>query len=197
MNSNTRTIDDKANYISAKYGYRNVISSSDVLQDLGKYDTNKEDVRTYSREKNDSSIVSVFDVAQYIVKVLGETTTMKLQKLVYYCQAWSLVWDDKPLFKENIEAWVSGPVVKELFYYHKGQYQVSNIQIGNQFILSDQQKETIDAVLEFYGSKPSQWLVALSHQEEPWLKARKGLDSNDRGNRVIKLDDIASYYSSL
>ena len=44
---------------------------------------------------------SVFDIAQYILSATGEMTTMKLQKLVYYCQAWSLVWDEEPIFNEK------------------------------------------------------------------------------------------------
>ena len=56
-------------------------------------------------------MVTVFDVVRFILEQKGSTTAMKLQKLVYYCQAWSLVWDEQPLFKERIEAWVNGPVV--------------------------------------------------------------------------------------
>lgn len=37
---------------------------------------------------------SVFDVAEYILDKLQTTTAMKLEKLCYYCQAWSLAWDD-------------------------------------------------------------------------------------------------------
>ena len=51
---------------------------------------------------------SVFDVAQYILETCGTMSAMKLQKLVYYSQAWSLVWNDKPLFYEEIEAWAGG-----------------------------------------------------------------------------------------
>ena len=40
--------------------------------------------------------IQVFDVAAYILQKTGSMTTMKLQKLVYYSQAWSLVWDEKP-----------------------------------------------------------------------------------------------------
>ena len=53
--------------------------------------------------------IRVFDVAAYILEQKGSMTTMKLQKLVYYSQAWSLVWDEKPLFEEAIEAWANGP----------------------------------------------------------------------------------------
>jgi uncharacterized phage-associated protein len=53
---------------------------------------------------------SVLDVAQYILQRSGGMTTGKLQKLVYYSQAWSLVWDQRPLFNERIEAWANGPI---------------------------------------------------------------------------------------
>ena len=60
------------------------------------------------------------DVAAYILTKKHRLTAVKLQKLVYYCQAWSLVWDEKPLFRDRIEAWASGPVVKGLYLAHRG-----------------------------------------------------------------------------
>lgn len=124
-------------------------------------------------------------------------TTMKLQKLVYYCQAWSLVWDERPLFRENIEAWANGPVVRELFNYHRGQYTISAVTIGNPDLLNENQKETIDAVLDYYGSQSSQWLSDLTHMEDPWRLTRTGLPETHRGSRVIGLDVISEYYGSL
>lgn len=70
-------------------------------------------------------MASAHDVAAYILKRMGQMTAMKLQKLVYYSQAWSLVWDEAPLFNERIEAWANGPVVRELYEAHRGQFQVS------------------------------------------------------------------------
>lgn len=146
---------------------------------------------------NYSHPVSVLDVAAYISKKMGEMTTMKLQKLVYYCQAWSLVWDEKPLFEEDIEAWANGPVVRELYNYHRGQYSISSVLTGNPDVLNQEQKETINAVLEYYGDRSSQWLTALTHMEDAWRIARRGMSGMERGNRVIKLDTMAEYYSSL
>ncbi len=122
---------------------------------------------------------------------------MKLQKLIYYSQAWSLVWDEKPLFEEKIEAWANGPVVRNLFDYHRGMYEISEMPIGNPRLLDQNQQETVDAVLEYYGHRSVQWLIDLSHMEEPWKQARKGLPPLERGNRVIPLDAMAHYYSSL
>lgn len=141
--------------------------------------------------------VSALDVAAYILFKLGPMTAMKLQKLVYYCQAWSLVWDEKPLFKEDIEAWANGPVVRDLFNYHRGQYTISAILIGNPDLLNDQQKETIEAVLDYYGNKSSQWLSDLTHMEDPWRLTRMGTPALERGNKTISLALLSSYYGSL
>lgn len=141
--------------------------------------------------------IRVFDVAAYILGKMGAMTTMKLQKLVYYSQAWSLVWDEAPLFEETVEAWANGPVVRELFNYHRGSYEIFSMPIGNPRLLNQVQQETIDAVLEYYGDKPAQWLIELTHMEDPWVQARKGLPKLERGNRVISLDAIADYYSAL
>lgn len=55
---------------------------------------------------------TVFDAAKYILEKRGAMSTMKLQKLCYYSQVWSLVWDDAPLFDEDFEAWANGPVAR-------------------------------------------------------------------------------------
>lgn len=41
------------------------------------------------------------------------------------------------------------------------------------------------------------WLSELTHLEEPWKKARKGLSPNERGNNEITLDSMAEYYTSI
>ena len=145
------------------------------------------------------SILTVFDVAHYILKKHGSMSAMKLQKLVYYSQAWSLVWDDKPLFNEKIEAWANGPVVRALYDKHRGVFEVKKDlfeSLENKHLNSDQ-KETIDAVLGFYGDKSAQWLSDQTHSEEPWQSAREGLTDSERGDNSIPLDSMAEFYSSL
>lgn len=46
-------------------------------------------------------MANIFDTARYILEKSGTMSTMKLQKLCYYSQAWALVWDDAPLFNED------------------------------------------------------------------------------------------------
>ena len=151
----------------------------------------------YSFPTKGVAMASVHDVAAYILEKQGTTTTMKLQKLVYYSQAWSLVWEDRPLFGSQIQAWANGPVVRALYEIHRGHFTLSIWATGNPDNLSQKDRETIDAVLEFYGGRSSQWLVDLTHQEPPWRNARKGLSPGERGNHQIKLADMAEYYGSL
>ena len=142
-------------------------------------------------------MASVYDVAQYILKKKGEMTTWKLQKLVYYSQAWSLVWDERPLIRERIEAWANGPVCPTLYNVHKGSFSVRGIAQGNADHLDKDARETVDAVLEHYGDKGSQWLSDLTHQEDPWRNARKGLADGERGDAEITHGAMADYYGSL
>ncbi len=110
-------------------------------------------------ESENSINTSVFDVARYILHVKGQMSTMKLQKLCYYAQAWSLVWDDRPLFNEEFRAWENGPVCRELFNETRGMFLVTEMDEPKGCIenLSDSQKETIDIVLRDYGDKDAQW----------------------------------------
>ena len=142
-------------------------------------------------------MVSVFDVAAYILVKQGPLTTMKLQKLVYYAQAWSLVWDERPLFRNRIEAWANGPVVPALYRIHKGQFKVRRLPIGDGRRIRGAARKTLDAALAYYGKKSSQWLSNLTHSERPWKDARKGLSPRTRGNREITHEAMAWYYSSL
>jgi len=142
-------------------------------------------------------MANVFDVAEYILKNRGAMTTMKLQKLVYYCQAWSLVWDEKPLFPEKIQAWASGPVVRELYEAHRGMFNISSIGKVDIANPNAEEKATIDAVLFAYGDKSAQWLADLTHMEQPWNDAREGYAPGDNCENEITLASMAEYYSSM
>lgn len=141
-------------------------------------------------------MATALDVAEYILKQKGPITAMKLQKLVYYSQAWSLAWDDRAIFSERIEAWANGPVIPDLFANHRGKFIVETVG-GNSDALSKEEKETADAVIEGYWDKTSQWLSDLTHMEDPWKEARVGLPDTERSNREITLDALHQYYSGL
>ncbi|MCK5717224.1 MAG: DUF4065 domain-containing protein [Thiomargarita sp.] len=144
-------------------------------------------------------MTNVFDVAVYILKKRGTLSTMKLQKLVYYSQAWALVWDDTPLFSDQIEAWANGPVVTTLYNVHKGEFSITDADLQSyvQNELTENQKDTIDTVLKVYGDKSAQWLSDQTHIDAPWQEARIGLCDSERGHQEITLASLSEYYGSL
>lgn len=142
-------------------------------------------------------MASVRDVAARILAIKGPMTAWKLQKLVYYCQAWSLVWDERPMFPERIEAWSNGPVCRNLYSAHRGQFTVSEVPGGDSEALDDDAKETVEAVLDYYGDKPAQWLSDLTHMEAPWRDARGDLPLGASSTREITHEAMAAFYESL
>lgn len=146
-------------------------------------------------------MATVFDTAKYILEQKSEMTVMKLQKLVYYSQAWNIVWNENELFSEQIEAWANGPVTIELYKNHKGLFRVteSSITLGNSSNLEGHEKEAIDKVLSFYGDKSAQWLSDLTHMENPWKDARVRAHAEEGANcqEVITPSEIEEYYTGL
>jgi uncharacterized phage-associated protein len=142
-------------------------------------------------------MATVHDVAKYILTKRGAMSAMKLQKLLYYSQAWSLVWDDRPLFEEKIEAWANGPVVREVYDLHRGRFLLEDWPKGDVVKLDQDALDTIDGVLTFYADKSAQWLSDLTHSESPWSDARKDLAPGERGDRIITLESMMEYYSNI
>lgn len=59
---------------------------------------------------------SALDIAAWFLnevdrKAGDSITNLKLQKLVYYAQAWAVTLLGRKLFEEKVEAWAHGPVV--------------------------------------------------------------------------------------
>lgn len=144
-------------------------------------------------------MTSVFHVAKYILVRKGEMTAMKLQKLVYYCQAWSLAWDGVPLFEEEFQAWANGPVCPELFEMHRGRFLLDEtcLKKVSSYTFTSNEIETMETVLDFYGDKESYWLSELTHKEAPWKAARKGVADGMPCTVVITKDSMQQYYGGL
>jgi uncharacterized phage-associated protein len=144
-------------------------------------------------------MATVYDVAAYILSKKGVMTAMKLEKLTYYSQAWSLVWNEACLFHNRFEAWANGPVSPELYAAHAGMFEVGpgSIIRGNPAALSERESRTVDTVLDFYGEKTAQWLSDLTHLESPWKDARNGLPPGARSSAEITPAAMAEYYGGL
>lgn len=148
--------------------------------------------------KEEKHMANIFDTAEYILRKGGRMSTMKLQKLCYYAQAWALVWDDAPLFDEDFQAWANGPVCPELFFRTQGKYSVTaEDEYGGKGDLTADQKDTIDRVYDYYGRHDAQWLSQLTHMEDPWNEARKGVPVGKGCSNIITKESMAIYYGGL
>lgn len=139
------------------------------------------------------------DVASYILDKIGEISAMKLQKLIYYSQAWSMAWDECALFDADFEAWENGPILPSIYDIHQGQFLVDILTFptGNPKTLVEDAQDTIDQVIKVYGNKTAQWLSNLTREEAPWKTARGSLSPLDRSSIVIQKGSMHEYYSGL
>jgi len=119
-------------------------------------------------------MLTCFDVANYFL-MKGEDagdliSNLKLQKLAYYAQGFSLALLGKPLFGEQVEAWMHGPVVPELYHKYKeqgnqGLVASESVDLGK---FSADEQELLDEVFKVYGQFSAWKLRNMSHEELPW-----------------------------
>lgn len=143
-------------------------------------------------------MLSAHDVAAYIVEQHGAMSAMKLQKLVYYSQAWTLVITGRPLFREPIRAWAHGPVVHELFDVHRGKFVVEpEWPKGDSDCLDRMVAKIVDGVLSSYGRLSAERLSKMTHEEAPWDDARDHAPVWARGSSIITTTALKEYYSQF
>jgi len=138
---------------------------------------------------------NINDVAAFVLRECGRMSTMKLQKLTYYAQSWTLVRLGRQLFADDFQAWVEGPVCPVVYAHHRGQFHVSAWPTGSADALSDEEQDCVRRVLRAYSSKSGRWLSDLTHREAPWVEARAGLAPDDRSRRPITKDAMKKYYA--
>ncbi|GAB2841398.1 Panacea domain-containing protein [Ferruginibacter profundus] len=146
-------------------------------------------------------------IADYFLsKIDGEKgdtiSPLKLQKLVYYAQAWHYTIFDTPLFDEKIEAWVNGPVVPSLYKRFVATHTKHSIIDVENMALSVPEfepntKVLLDEIYRIYGERSASYLENLTHSEQPWIKARGILPPFASCKDEITLASMKEYYSPL
>jgi uncharacterized phage-associated protein len=126
-----------------------------------------------------------------------EFTAKKLEKLVFYCQAWSLVSRSEPMFADPIEAWAEGPMIRHLYDQHRGRRLVRRWTSGHSGALSDESWAVVMWVVTSYGRYTGEQLGEMTHREAPWRETRRGLADGVRSERPIPLEEIRDFYASL
>ena len=123
-------------------------------------------------------------------------TNKKLQKLLYYAQAWNLVFNNKKLFNEPIQAWVHGPVVPSLYHKFK-RFGYHKFKINDEVPVPEFDEETqqvVDSVWGISGKYDADYLEILTHSEEPWIKARENAGSFELCQNEISIDEMKEFY---
>jgi len=155
-----------------------------------------------------SDTISAQVVADYFIALSNDTqnlvSNLKLQKLVYYVEAWYLAVYGEPLFKEDFEAWVHGPVVRALYEKYKGfswKPIVQNTKENDSEKIFNQLPKEVQVILqdvveEYFGLTAFE-LERLTHAEDPWKSAREGLGNQENSNTVISKDSMQEFYSNL
>lgn len=126
---------------------------------------------------------------------------LKLQKLVYYVQAWNFGKNGDAFMTGDFEAWVHGPVNRELYDRFKDSKSLYSL-IGKEDLidgdaiskLSDEDSEFIDLILDNYASFNPADLERMTHNETPWQEARKGYGPLDRCTNTISNELMMKYY---
>lgn len=150
------------------------------------------------RSGYDLSMARPEDVAAYVLERLKSATTYELQKLIYYANGWSMAWDGERLVEGTFGAWKKGPVLTELWPMHARRHRlVAGELSGDSVRLTSDQRATLDAVLEFYGSLGAESLVELSHRESPWREARGSAGPTEKSDGTLDEDVVREYFVSL
>ena len=150
----------------------------------------------------------VTQVTNYVIARIAEDkyslSLLKLQKILYYIQAWHLVYfDGVPMFENDFQAWVHGPVCREVYdrfnINHRLYDNVTLSDIGDSPDVSEVTEQDIDfinAVLDVYAKYSGAQLEQLTHSERPWLEARGNLSPAAHCENIISRVTMRNHYSA-
>ena len=155
-----------------------------------------------AKEHEEKKMITANEVADYFIALSngsGEAmTNLKLQKLVYYAQAWHLANEDTPLFNEDFQAWVHGPVIPDLYHEYKefgASPIVKEIDIeGLKARLGDDVVSYLDEVAGVYMPYGGYHLEMMTHKEDPWIEARGGCQDDEICAEIISKEKMRTYY---
>lgn len=131
---------------------------------------------------------------------LMEVTPLVLQKLLYFVQGISYANYGRPIFPEDCQAWVYGPVYPEIYRLFKS-FQCNPIEDprfaafeGLNSKLTEPERHIVELVADTFGEYAANSLVKITHHEAPWKNAREGYDDGIPSNELISKESIRDYY---
>lgn len=152
---------------------------------------------------NDNEIDSL-TIANYFL-TRSALTPKKIQKIVYYAYSWFIALNNENaneitnvLFNERPEAWLHGPVFPNLYNHFRefNWHEVPRIEREIVFENSDI-NDFLDNIWNVFGELSADELEYMTHQELPWINARKNVNSSDPSNNPMSLEDIFNFYNGI
>lgn len=138
---------------------------------------------------------NALDIANKVIHNLTKNTdagevvsNLKLQKMLYYVQGFHLAYFAKPLFDEDIEAWMYGPVVPSVYDQYKANGNKGLESVGDVVQLSPEEESLFNEVLSVYGEFSAIGLMNMTHAEMPWKSTSVGM-----GN-VIEKEKLRTFF---
>lgn len=130
----------------------------------------------------------------------------KLQELLYYAYAWTLVFLNKDaehitfrLFNDQIQAWAHGPILPNV-YFKYCDLRLDSIPMITDVDLSQIDPETSDIlyqVWKMYGKYTDKQLEKMSQRENPWRIARDNCSLFETRTNIISDEQIFNYYYNI
>lgn len=153
--------------------------------------------------------IDAITLGNYILKHYGPMSHLKLQKLLFYCDAYHLAYLEEEVIPETFEAWVHGPVCREV-YNSLRDNSILHADLGFDAksdtdpdaiikgVLNSSQLELIHSVLKSLHSWTGLELEAATHLEWPWVEARNGLPpSTPCSNKISKATTQKFYFDEV
>jgi uncharacterized phage-associated protein len=124
-------------------------------------------------------------------------TNLKLQKLLYYAQAWQLALHGDPLFKEDFKAWVHGPVLVSQYRRFKDfKWQPLAVDVERPEI-TEPIAAHLREIVDIFGVETAVSLELMTHREQPWLEARGDVPMDQPSSERISKGTMLNFYRTL
>ena len=153
---------------------------------------------------NFKKTIKIEDIADCFLRIVdrdsGSTITpLKLQKILYYAQGYYLAMYDKELFKEDFQAWAHGPANPKIYdMYKKYGYNSIDYPSGKPKKVSEETLKFLYDIWNTFGIYDGKYLEILTHQEEPWINARKKAKCHDGDSctEIITKESMKVFFKS-
>lgn len=149
--------------------------------------------------ESSESTSKIDEVIDYLLFQNKDITPLALQKALYYIQGFFYAFIGQFLFVDDCEAWVHGPVYREIYARYCG-YCYNAIESNDEFdisVFTDVEKAIIDSVIQNLCCYSGKILERFTHSEMPWLKARGDLPADAYSNRTISKEFIGDYFNAV